>query len=189
MAAAAFESKPTRRIGLKRVWLQSIVLILFVARVFFPELRAFVWHSTHENPVLFQGWAVPVPDGWVADSSALLLMVFQEARIFSSREVGFIFLLAGPTDAPFEPFAREQWEEKASRDLSEEGYQILGTRSANVAGSKVYCVEGIIHANPSRVQVLCKHAHADLMPSFIGEHRDTEQFYSFISRIRRVSDN
>jgi hypothetical protein len=181
-----------------------LLLILFVALGYFAytkryQLAAKIWHWRHGYSTTMGNYEVPVPEHWLVleqNSIAFTLLNTSPPRLqrdgkFHTAAVIDIFLSRnrsiGADKLDFWLSLKRQW-------LEREGVKSIEEKKLGFGDDAVNCIGGsqlraIMRDNPNFpdtdiVSLECKSAD-DLSIMFLGEPSDVQNFYTFVSEIRR----
>jgi hypothetical protein len=189
---------------MKSRFVSLLVFLLIIALGYFAytkryQLGARIWHWRHGYSTRMGNYEVPVPEHWlIFDQSSIAFTLINTAptwprrdRKFHSTAVIDIFPFRdrhiGASGIDFWLSLKRQW-------LEREGVKSVEEKSLSFGDEAVTCIGGselrammrdkIGFPDTDVISLECRSAE-DLSILFVGEPSDLQDFYTFVSEIRR----
>ncbi len=151
-----------------------------------------MWHLVHGGSIFYQGWRIPVPEGFYVRNNQKGPKMWKHALGTPILRVPYavIGIHATPTGHPFRAEADYEHVSKAVTAVAEEeGYQFQSTRAVSGQHSVADCWEFVSTKSKSEVTVRCVVEGTHLFFIYMGYPRYVPSFYSSLRDISPVDES
>lgn len=169
----------------KTKWKIGLAVIFAALAILLPEVVSAGWHAVHGRTVEFRGWKITVPFEWYARQQGEAMTVERMAR-FSWRK-GPVATFLPVHFGPGYKFDYNVFGGVQARVLRAQGYVEGATRDVRVANGDGRCWTFTARANQRQLWISCVVPKDLTSVDYIGPEAYTNEFFSVIGNIQRVT--
>jgi hypothetical protein len=169
----------------------ALVTMGYLAHRYRAEIEARLWHLRFGQVTYVHGYAVPVPENWIAriPNQETVVLVYSRANDKSDKEVGpdsmavtFVSHFPGDVDA---------WKAATKQTLNRKGLQSIEEKHIQTPDQTIECLGGaifrdVIHLSSSTAVTMECMSTNKLSIVFTGSYLELAEFYNIASQIRRA---
>jgi hypothetical protein len=162
----------------------AAIAMMFAIVLFLPELVGLGWHAIYGKSATYEGWSIPVPNGWFAMRHGESLTLERMLHIPLRQMTPTVVFLPMHTEKNA-PFNANIWTEVQVAIQSRRGYQLANTRQITMIGVPGYCWEFVKRGDQSSWWITCLAPSEDLSADFSGRQAYVPAFYAILPRITK----
>jgi hypothetical protein len=169
------------RKGIRLAWLAIFMTCLMLC--FAPGLFTLGWHLSHGNAIRTRGKTIPVPMGWIGettDSLDVSLTKLPMTISHGSRLDGTIWVsrLVVPDERSDDSWKATYWS------LSLPGSVVSGPTKVGSGVKEAICMQSSFPSRPDQVSMSCLIEQRTWTADFWGAKKDAQTFFRIIQQIR-----
>jgi hypothetical protein len=161
----------------------AIATLLGIA-IFLPELAGLGWHAVYGKTAKYDGWRIPVPNGWFAMRHGESLTLERMLHIPLRQMTPTVVFLPMHTKKNA-PFNANIWTQVQVAIQNRRGYELASTRQITMIGVPGYCWEFVKRGDQSSWWITCLAPSEDLSADYSGRQAYVGAFYAILPEIKR----
>lgn len=158
------------------------------------KIQTSLWHLWNGDTVPFHGYDIPIPTNWVAETDDRHVLMLEVTRSYWRGQLHRTIVISQRVPLPTDAWVQGEQLKFHEKYLKSINAQIFDRRTVDIDGEQADCettnelVSQLPVRSDSIITIDCKSATAGISIDSIGDKQNVDEFFSFVSQIRKHND-